>query len=63
MSKKKKKIYSNEVVTPICKSATYYFEDTKEVIKYHKDTIKVLHYLRPIGVAMAGEDIYDPYID
>jgi len=27
------------------------------------DTIKVLHELHPIGVAMAGEDIVDPYKD
>jgi LmbE family N-acetylglucosaminyl deacetylase len=26
-------------------------------------TIKVLHQLRPIGVAMAGSDVYDPYKD
>ena len=46
MSKKKKKLYSNEVVTPICKSATYYFEDTKEVIKYHKGKISAGRYGR-----------------
>ncbi len=39
------------------------YKKLDEVIKYHKDTIKVLHVLHPIGVAMAGEDIYDPYID
>ena len=26
-------------------------------------TIRVLHTLKPIGVAMAGEDVQDPYID
>lgn len=34
-----------------------------EVLAYHKNTIKIIHRLKPIGVAMAGEDIYDPYID
>jgi len=27
------------------------------------DTIKVLHELHPIGVAMAGSDTFDPYKD
>ncbi len=34
-----------------------------EVLAYHGDTIRVLHRLRPLGVAMAGEEIYDPYKD
>lgn len=34
-----------------------------EVLEHHKDTIRVLHTLRPIGVAMAGEDEFDPYKD
>jgi tRNA-splicing ligase RtcB len=34
-----------------------------DVLKYHKNTIKILYRLKPIGVAMAGEDIYDPYKD
>jgi len=34
-----------------------------EVLEYHKDTIRVLHTLRPIGVAMAGENEFDPYKD
>jgi tRNA-splicing ligase RtcB len=29
----------------------------------HGDTIRVKHTLRPLGVAMAGRDIYDPYKD
>jgi tRNA-splicing ligase RtcB (3'-phosphate/5'-hydroxy nucleic acid ligase) len=33
------------------------------VLKHHGDTIKILHRLKPIGVAMAGEDVYDPYKD
>lgn len=34
-----------------------------EVLSYHKNTVKIIHRLKPIGVAMAGEDVYDPYID
>jgi len=34
-----------------------------EVLEHHKDTIRILHTLRPIGVAMAGEDEFDPYKD
>lgn len=33
------------------------------VLGYHADTIRVLHRLTPIGVAMAGADTYDPYKD
>ncbi|MBF0386155.1 MAG: RtcB family protein, partial [Candidatus Omnitrophica bacterium] len=32
-----------------------------EVLNFHKETIKILHTLTPIGVAMAGEDEFDPY--
>ncbi|CAN5619537.1 hypothetical protein BH09VER1_BH09VER1_13500 [soil metagenome] len=34
-----------------------------EVLAAHEGTIKVLHVLNPIGVAMAGRDIRDPYKD
>ncbi len=33
------------------------------VLHYHKETVRVLHTLTPIGVAMAGADEYDPYRD
>lgn len=33
------------------------------VLDYHKDTINILHTLYPVGVAMAGADIYDPFKD
>lgn len=33
------------------------------VLAAHADTIRILHRLRPIGVAMAGPDIYDPFKD
>lgn len=34
-----------------------------EVLAHHAGTIKILHQLRPIGVAMAGPDVHDPYRD
>jgi tRNA-splicing ligase RtcB len=34
-----------------------------EVLAAHAGTIRVLHTLRPIGVAMAGKDTFDPYRD
>ncbi len=39
------------------------YKSLEEVLGHHGDTIKVLHRLRPIGVAMAGADVYDPYKD
>ncbi len=34
-----------------------------EVLAHHAGSIRILHTLTPIGVAMAGEDEYDPYKD
>jgi tRNA-splicing ligase RtcB len=34
-----------------------------EVLKAHGDTIRILHTLTPVGVAMAGADQFDPYRD
>lgn len=34
-----------------------------EVLRHHAATVRVLHTLTPVGVAMAGEDIFDPYKD
>jgi tRNA-splicing ligase RtcB (3'-phosphate/5'-hydroxy nucleic acid ligase) len=34
-----------------------------DVLAYHAETIAIQHRLRPIGVAMAGAEIYDPYKD
>lgn len=33
------------------------------VLDAHSDTIRIVHTLYPIGVAMAGPDIYDPFKD
>jgi tRNA-splicing ligase RtcB (3'-phosphate/5'-hydroxy nucleic acid ligase) len=34
-----------------------------EVLAAHGDTVRIKHRLRPIGVAMAGRDVRDPYKD
>lgn len=34
-----------------------------DVLKAHGPSIKILHYLRPLGVAMAGANEFDPYKD
>ena len=34
-----------------------------EVLASHKETIKIVHTLTPIGVAMAGRGEFDPYKD
>ncbi len=34
-----------------------------DVLEAHGDTIRILHQLQPIGVAMAGEDEFDPFKD
>ena len=34
-----------------------------EVLEYHKSTIKILHTLTPMGVAMASAKEFDPYRD
>lgn len=39
------------------------YKSLREVLEYHAGTIEVLHILRPIGVAMAGEEVFDPYKD
>ncbi|HQF43203.1 MAG TPA: RtcB family protein, partial [Ignavibacteriaceae bacterium] len=39
------------------------YKKLDEVISYMGNTIKVIFRLHPIGVAMAGSDVYDPYKD
>jgi tRNA-splicing ligase RtcB len=34
-----------------------------EVLAHHVGTVRVLHALQPLGVAMAGSDVYDPWKD
>lgn len=39
------------------------YKKLEEVLAYHQGTIRILHRLQPIGVAMAGGSEYDPYKD
>ena len=39
------------------------YKKLEDVLGAHAGTIKVLHRLRPVGVAMAGADVEDPYKD
>jgi tRNA-splicing ligase RtcB (3'-phosphate/5'-hydroxy nucleic acid ligase) len=34
-----------------------------EVLDAVSDTVRILHRLTPVGVAMAGADVFDPYKD
>ncbi|HYN09548.1 MAG TPA: RtcB family protein [Vicinamibacterales bacterium] len=39
------------------------YKRLSDVLAHHGNTVRVLHVLRPIGVAMAGRDEYDPFRD
>jgi len=39
------------------------YKRINDVLEHHEGTIKILHTLTPIGVAMAGSDTFDPYKD
>ena len=39
------------------------YKDLDEVLAAHQGTIRVLHRLRPVGVAMAGAETFDPFKD
>ncbi len=39
------------------------YKKLNEVLEFHGETIEVVHKLRPIGVAMAAPDMFDPYKD
>ena len=43
--------------------APEWYKDLKEVLGYQGETIEVLHHLHPRGVAMAGDETFDPYKD
>jgi tRNA-splicing ligase RtcB len=34
-----------------------------DVLAAHGDSIRVNHTLKPLGVAMAGREVFDPYKD
>jgi cystathionine gamma-synthase len=46
MAKKRKQYYCNSVVNPVYQTATYYFENTEQVINYHLGRTKVGRYAR-----------------
>lgn len=39
------------------------YKTLSEVLHYQGETIKILNKLHPVGVAMAGEDVLDPFKD
>jgi tRNA-splicing ligase RtcB len=39
------------------------YKDLRDVLAAHEGTIRVKHTLKPLGVAMAGADVFDPYKD
>lgn len=39
------------------------YKRLEQVLAAHSDTIRILHTLTPLGVAMAGPDVYDPFKD
>lgn len=39
------------------------YRPLRAVLAAHADSLRILHTLRPLGVAMAGEDEFDPYKD
>ena len=41
----------------------YAYKRIEEVLAAHKNTIRILHTLKPIGVCMAGPNEFDPYKD
>ncbi|PWV98515.1 tRNA-splicing ligase RtcB [Paenibacillus cellulosilyticus] len=41
----------------------FVYRKLQEVLDAHKETIEVMHVLKPIGVCMAGADEFDPYKD
>jgi tRNA-splicing ligase RtcB len=34
-----------------------------DVLREHAETVEIVHRLKPIGVAMAGPEIFDPFKD
>ncbi|HEY4578692.1 MAG TPA: RtcB family protein [Savagea sp.] len=41
----------------------FVYRKLRDVIAEHEDTLTVLHELKPVGVAMAGANEFDPYKD
>ena len=43
--------------------APHVYKRLHRVLEHHAESVKILHTLTPLGVAMAGGDIRDPYKD
>ena len=43
--------------------APHVYKRLHRVLEHHSETVKVIHTLKPLGVAMAGGDTFDPYKD
>ena len=39
------------------------YKRLEDVLDAHKGSIRIRHTLRPLGVAMAGDDVLEPYRD
>jgi len=61
--KKRMKINKIELRGSGADEAPECYKKLSEVLEYQGETIKVLFKLHPIGVAMAGSEVYDPYKD
>ncbi len=46
-----------------CDESPHCYKRLDEVLDFHAETVKILHTLTPFGVAMAGENEFDPYKD
>lgn len=46
-----------------CDESPHCYKRLPDVLAQHEGTIRVLHTLTPVGVAMAGEDVFDPFKD
>lgn len=46
-----------------CDESPHCYKRLPDVLSQHENTIRILHTLTPVGVAMAGENEFDPYKD
>ena len=43
--------------------APHCYKRLPDVLEQHKESVRILHTLKPVGVAMAGENEFDPFRD
>ncbi len=46
-----------------CDESPHAYKRLTDVLAAQGDTVEIIHQLKPLGVAMAGVDVYDPYKD